>query len=74
VVSIEEGGPADIAGISLGDVVIACERKPASDPADLLGALTGDRIGSPVTLRILRGGAPSDIAVIVGERQRRTED
>ncbi len=73
VVSIEEGGPAHTAGISLGDVVIACEGKPASEPADLLGALTGDRIGSPVTLRILRGGAPSDIVVIVGERHQRTE-
>ncbi len=73
VVSIEEGGPAHAAGISLGDVVIACEGRTTSDPADLLAALTGDRIGTPIALRILRGGTPSDVAVTVGERQRRTE-
>lgn len=73
VVSIEEGGPAHAAGISLGDVVVACEGRSTSDPADLLAALTGDRIGTPVTLRILRGGSPSDVVVTVGERQRRTE-
>ncbi len=74
VVSIEEGGPAHAAGVSLGDVVVACEGRSASDPADLLAALTGERIGTPITLRILRGGAPSDIVVTVGERQRRTEE
>ncbi|MEP7380921.1 MAG: trypsin-like peptidase domain-containing protein [Gemmatimonadota bacterium] len=73
VVSIEEGGPAHAAGISLGDVVVACEGTPVSDPSELLGALSGDRIGSPVPLRVLRGGTPADVVVTVGERQRRTE-
>jgi S1-C subfamily serine protease len=69
VVSIEEGGPAHAAGVSLGDVVIAFDHAPVSDPADLLSALSGDRIGVPVALRLLRGGSPMDVQITVGERQ-----
>lgn len=73
VISIEEGGPAHAAGVSLGDVIVSCEGGAVSDPAELLAWLTGDRVGTPVTLRLLRGGAPHDIAVTVGERPRRGE-
>ena len=73
VVSIEEGAPAHAAGISLGDVVVACAGEAVADPSELLAALTGDRVGTSVTLRVLRGGAPQDIAVTVGERQTRSD-
>lgn len=73
VVSIEEGAPAHDAGISLGDVVVSCEGQAVADPSELLAALTGDRIGTAVTLRVLRGGTPHDIAVTIGERQKRSE-
>ena len=73
VVSIEEGGPAHAAGVSLGDVVIAFDGAPVSDPADLLGALSGERIGSAVVIRLLRGGSPMELHITVGERQRRGE-
>lgn len=73
VVSIEEGGPAHAAGVALGDVIVSCEGSPVSDPAELLAALTGERVGTPVALRLLRGGVPREIAVTVGERPRRGE-
>lgn len=73
VVSIEEGGPAHAAGIFLGDVLVAADGKPVAEPGDLLATLSGDRIGAPVTIRLLRGGAPHDIAVTVGERQSARE-
>jgi S1-C subfamily serine protease len=73
IVSIEEDGPAHTAGLSLGDIVVSCEGTAVSDPSELLALLTGDRIGTAITLRLLRGGAPIDVAVTVGERQRRTE-
>ena len=68
VVSIEEGQPAHNAGLTLGDVVVACEGVPVADPSELLGALTGDRIGTSLSLRLLRGGAVVDASVAVGER------
>ncbi|MDP1858650.1 MAG: trypsin-like peptidase domain-containing protein [Gemmatimonadaceae bacterium] len=70
VVSIEEGGPAHAAGVSLGDVVIAFDGVPVSDPSELLGALSGERIGSAVVIRMLRGGSPMELNITVGERQR----
>ncbi|MBK6308955.1 MAG: PDZ domain-containing protein [Gemmatimonadetes bacterium] len=73
VVSIEEGAPAHASGISLGDVVLACDGNAVADPSELLAALTGDRIGTALTLRVLRGGSPHDVAVTVGERQQRNE-
>ncbi len=73
VISIEEGGPAHAAGVALGDVILSCEGTPVADPAELLAALTGDRVGTPVALRLLRGGVPRDVAVTVGERPRRGE-
>jgi len=72
VVSIEEGGPADVAGVTLGDVVIAFDSQPLSDPSELLAALTGDRIAQGVTLHLLRGGAAQQVTVTVGERPQRS--
>ena len=73
VVSIEEGAPAHAAGVSLGDVVVTCEGTPLADPSELLASLTGERIGTPLALRVLRAGALVEVAVTVGERPRRGE-
>jgi S1-C subfamily serine protease len=71
VISVDEGAPAHAAGISLGDVIVAFDGKAVSDPAELLGALSGERVGGSATLRILRGGTPQDVRVTVGERSAR---
>ena len=56
--SAEPGGPADTAGILIGDVLIAIADKPVSDPADALSLLGGDQIGKTLSTRIdSRGGA-----------------
>lgn len=71
VISVDEGGPAHAAGVSLGDVIVAFDGKPVSDPAELLGALSGERVGTKATLRVLRGGVPQELAVTIGERGAR---
>jgi S1-C subfamily serine protease len=68
VVSLEEEAPAHQAGVSIGDVVIAFGGSPVSDPAELLSLLSGDRVGTTSTLRVLRGGVPLDLTLTVGER------
>jgi len=73
VISVEEGAPAHAAGVSLGDIIVAFDGTAVSDPSELLGALSGERVGKPVSLRILRGGAPQDVTVTVGERSARGE-
>jgi S1-C subfamily serine protease len=71
IVNLEPGGPAESAGLLLGDILIALDGREVGDPADLLAALGGERVGKPVELRLVRGGEPRTVAVRVGERPAR---
>lgn len=68
IVSVEEGSPADSAGVLLGDVLIGFNDQTVGSTEDLLGALGSDTVGQSVTLQLLRGGEPVSVAVTVGER------
>lgn len=68
LVSVEEGGPADRAGLVLGDTIVAFGGEPVRSLDDLLGLLTEDRIGQEVELRIVRGGRLESVTVAVGEK------
>jgi S1-C subfamily serine protease len=68
IVGVTPGGPADAAGLLIGDVLIECDGQPVSDPEDLLDLLTTDRVGRAVQTRLLRGGATRDVTVTIGER------
>jgi S1-C subfamily serine protease len=68
VMSVESGGPADSGGLAMGDTIVALESVPVRDLDDLLGGLSGDRVGRAVAVRVLRGGRPTDLTVTVGER------
>jgi S1-C subfamily serine protease len=71
VINLEAGGPGESAGLLLGDVLVALESQTLEDPADLLAALASDRVGTPVELRLVRGGELQTVAVTVGERPAR---
>lgn len=68
VVQIESGGPADEAGLVLGDVVIAADDQPTTSLEVLQAHLRGDRIGTLLHLRLLRGGVPHLLSVTIGGR------
>ena len=68
VVQIEPGGPADEAGLVLGDVVIAADDRPTTSLEVLQEHLRGDRIGALLHLRLLRGGVPHLLSVTIGGR------
>jgi S1-C subfamily serine protease len=72
VVSAEPGGPADGAGILIGDVLIALGDKPVVDPGEVLSFLGGDQIGKTVTARIIRAGEPKTIPITIGERPQQS--
>jgi S1-C subfamily serine protease len=73
IVSVEAGGPADAAGVILGDVILAIDGEAVGQVEHLQERLTGDRVGKTVPVRIARGGEPRDIQVTVGERPRQSE-
>ena len=68
IVAVTAGSPAAAAGVMIGDVLLEFDGHPVSAPDDLLELLVGDRVGRPVTLRLLRGGKTVDLEVKVGER------
>jgi S1-C subfamily serine protease len=73
LVSVEPGGPADVAGLMLGDVLITIDGAGVSQVEQLQERLTGDRVGRTVPLRIIRGGELRELDVTIGERERQSE-
>ena len=57
VVSVTKGGPADLAGLRVGDVLLALNGISASGPHALRAFLESERIGSTVEVRFLREAA-----------------
>jgi serine protease Do len=70
VISTVAQGPAETAGITLGDTLLTLDGKSLAEVDDLKAALTADRIGKPVKVTYLRGGQLATVDVIVGERPR----
>jgi S1-C subfamily serine protease len=68
-VSVEPGGPAEKAGIFMGDTLVSLAGQPIRHLDDLLAALSGDRVGTTVKARVVRGGQLSDLNVVIGEHK-----
>ncbi len=68
LMSVEPGGPAGKAGMALGDTLVSLEAVPIRHMDDVMAALGGDRIGSALEARFLRGGKLQSARVTVGER------
>lgn len=68
VVGVESGGPAERAGLLLGDVLLTLGGQPLRDTEDLRAALGPDSVGQQVAARVLRGGELRDLTVTIGER------
>jgi S1-C subfamily serine protease len=69
VLWLEDGGPAQKAGLLVGDILVGVAGKPVADPDDLFAALSGETVGKPVAVEVLRGGKPETINVTVAERK-----
>ena len=69
VVTVEAGGPAEQAGLLLGDVLVAFGGESVRDPSELRDLLGPERVGQATALRVIRGGEPLDLTVTVGERE-----
>jgi len=68
VVGVTAGSPAATAGVLVGDIVFEFDGHPVEAPEELLDLLLGDRVGKAVLLKVLRGGAATELTVTVGER------
>ena len=66
VASVEEGGPADKAGIEPGDVLLAIDGKPIERSNEVPPLVAAVRPGAKATFELWRGGERKTIAVTVG--------
>ncbi len=64
---VEEGSPAEKAGIEAGDIITRFDGKPIEKPADLPRAVGNTKPGSQVALTVFRRGATKDLKVTVAE-------
>ncbi len=70
IIAVTPEGPADRAGLLVGDVILDFDGQRIESAEDLLDLLSADRVGKHVTIRMVRGGKPQDITLILAERQR----
>jgi S1-C subfamily serine protease len=68
IVSVEQGSPAEKAGLFMGDTIVALGSSTVGDMEDLLGALSSTQIGGTITAKIVRGGQIQELPVTIGER------
>jgi len=68
VLAIEPGGPADAAALLVGDVIVSAAGEALTDVDDLQRWLSGDRVGQPLSLQIVRGSTTLSVEVTVGAR------
>jgi S1-C subfamily serine protease len=68
IVSIDPDGPAARAGLLVGDIVMTWNAKPIDRVREVMQLLGADSAGNTVDLGLVRGGAPTGIKVVIGER------
>ena len=66
---IEPKGPAELAGLKAGDIILMLDGVPVTGADDLIRLLGADRIGRAVELAVLRHGRVEKLAVTLRERR-----
>jgi serine protease Do len=67
VSTVNEGSPAEAAGIRRGDVITAFNGEPVADSNNLRNRVASTLPGSTVTLRVVRGGEAQSLTAKLGE-------
>jgi S1-C subfamily serine protease len=68
ILSLDEDGPAQKAGLLIGDILVKVNGSPVGAVDDLVDHLSGDLIGSAIPLVVVRGAGTEELSVTVGER------
>lgn len=71
VMHVESGGPADAAGVLLGDILMAMDGQSFTDLDDINEALARKGVGQDVHTSLIRGGQQLSFTIRIGERPSR---
>ena len=69
VMRVEDASPAEQSGVLMGDILVSIDGQAVTNADDLLALLTGERVGKPVSLGVIRGGNLQSVSVVVGQRK-----
>jgi S1-C subfamily serine protease len=67
IVAVDEGAPAETAGLLVGDVLVSIAGEPVDGPHSLRDALL-DRAGASAEVKLVRAGAPLTLTLTIGRR------
>ncbi len=70
VSGLRADGPAERAGLLLGDVVVGVDGEPVPEPESIAEALAAHRPGETALLEVLRAGAVQRLEVALGAAER----
>jgi S1-C subfamily serine protease len=68
VLEVHPGGPADKAGLVIGDIMVSLGNRPVTQLEDVQSLLAGDAIGKSLPLKFVRGGSVQEGSILVAER------
>ncbi len=68
IAGIVAGGPADLAGVQVGDIVLSVQDQPVPGTSRLLDLVAGLKPGSVASFTLLRQGQPVEITISIGTR------
>jgi putative serine protease PepD len=66
---ITPGGPADEAGLSPGDVIVAMDDRPVTSPDELIVRIRAHAPGDVITLTVREDGQEREVDVTLGEQE-----
>jgi S1-C subfamily serine protease len=68
VLDVEPNGPANKAGIVIGDILLSLAGRVVTGLEDIQSQLHREVIAKPLALKFIRGGAIQETSIVVGER------
>ena len=74
VVSVEDKSPAQIAGLSEGDIIVGFDNQPVTGIDDLHRMLTEEKVGVKTTLTVLRHTEKLSLSIIPEESKPREDE
>jgi serine protease DegQ len=70
ITQVERGGPADKAGIKLGDVLLRVNDRAVADTTGMLNMIAALQPGDQARLKVTRNQSESELSVTIGRRPR----
>jgi len=70
ITQVERGGPADKAGIKLGDVLLRVNDRAVADTTGMLNMIAALQPGEQARLKLTRNQSESELSITIGRRPK----